>query len=111
MSERAMRIALEALKNAKRLWPVNHPASGLIEGIEEDARGTYDHITTAIEELALAMAESGAKRDTNDRDEEVGPFSNFPKDSHRWRDVGPWPWENTYRWGPYTYPAPLWRIT
>ncbi len=37
-----------ALIDARRLWPARHPASGMIVGIDQDCRDTYERINAAL---------------------------------------------------------------
>ncbi len=48
--------AMHALSDARRLWPQRHPASGMIVGIDDDCRQTYDQITATRDAILARLA-------------------------------------------------------
>jgi hypothetical protein len=52
-----MRQAAVALSDARRLWPARHPASGMIIGIEDDCRQTYERITAALDVITARLSQ------------------------------------------------------
>jgi hypothetical protein len=45
-----------ALSDARRLWPARHPATGMIVGIEDDCRQTYDRLTAALDAITARLS-------------------------------------------------------
>lgn len=48
--------AASALSDARRLWPQKHPAAGMIVGIEDDCRQTYERLTAALEAITIRLS-------------------------------------------------------
>lgn len=59
MSEDDRRLlvqAMHALSDALRLWPAKHPAAGMIVGIEDDCRRTYEQIKATRDDIFNSLA-------------------------------------------------------